>query len=71
MHLSNNLSTYKEVVKLVGGYLDGWVGGCKSTFKDCLQQSKSLKMHLVREYPIRHLTNKFSKIISLRASYIT
>jgi hypothetical protein len=22
------------------GWMDGWVGGCKSRFKDCLQQSK-------------------------------
>jgi hypothetical protein len=21
-------------------WMDGWVGGCKSRFKDCLQQSK-------------------------------
>jgi hypothetical protein len=24
----------------MGGWLDGWVGGSKSRFKDCLQQSK-------------------------------
>jgi hypothetical protein len=22
------------------GWVDGWMGGCKSRFKDCLQQSK-------------------------------
>jgi hypothetical protein len=25
----------------VDGWTDGWVGGCKSHFKDCLQQSKT------------------------------
>jgi hypothetical protein len=24
----------------VPGWMGGWVGGCKSRFKDCLQQSK-------------------------------
>jgi hypothetical protein len=24
----------------MGGRVDGWMGGCKSRFKDCLQQSK-------------------------------
>jgi hypothetical protein len=23
-------------------WIDGWVGGCKSSFMDCLQQSKNL-----------------------------
>jgi hypothetical protein len=26
----------------VDGWMDGWMGGCKSRFKDCLQQSTRL-----------------------------
>ena len=31
---------------------DGWVGGSKSRFKDCLQQSKFLKMRPIKSYLI-------------------
>jgi hypothetical protein len=30
--------------------VDGWMGGCKSRFKDCLQQSKSYQLAEVVEY---------------------
>jgi hypothetical protein len=26
----------------MGGWMDGWMGGSKSRFKDCLQQSKMI-----------------------------
>jgi hypothetical protein len=26
----------------MGGWMDGWMGGCKSRNKDCLQQSKTI-----------------------------
>jgi hypothetical protein len=27
------------------GWMGGWVGVCKSRFKDCLQQSKTVKKY--------------------------
>jgi hypothetical protein len=31
------------------GWMGGWVGGCKSRFKDCLQQSKIILHHSYKE----------------------
>ena len=32
----------KKVVKYDPGWMDGWVGGCKSWFKDCVPAVKKL-----------------------------
>jgi hypothetical protein len=30
----------------VPGWMDGWMGGNKSGFKDCLQHSKNIKLQI-------------------------
>ena len=38
--LKESICPYKKVCFWVGGWMDVWVGGGKSRFTDCLQQSK-------------------------------
>ena len=39
MKILNEFKLNKKVG--CSGWVDGWMGGCKSRVKDCLQQSKS------------------------------
>ena len=32
-------------IKKLGHWMDGWIGGGESRVKDCLQQSKTLKLY--------------------------
>jgi hypothetical protein len=42
----------------VPGWMDGWVGGSNSRFKDCLQQSKKLcKLVFQSLQPIQYYSN--------------
>ncbi len=43
----------------VPGYVDGWMNGCKSFFKDCLHQSKiCFCTHLLFNYKCQRLVDK-------------